>query len=336
MKPIAAAAAMLALVIQGTASAETREVRLSQSFGLIYVPSYVVAEEALLEKHTKAAGLPGTKLTLIRAANGTIATDMMLTGDADLAATGTGTLFNLWAKTVGTGARETKAIISLSDFYFQVLTIDPKIKSLADFGANDKIAMAGVKVGDFALGLQRAMAKRFGWEERFRLDRLAVVMSAPDGAAMIISGAKGGNVEVKSHATVPPYTVREIEAGARVIFDSRDDAPEYYSNPLVFTMKAFHDANPKVMKAIVAAFEEAMEIIKADPEKAAKIYMKYEPQPQGIEWVAKLISKDMRYSSTPRGLEATAQYLHQSGLLPRQVKSWKDVFWNEIHHKEGN
>jgi len=70
--------ACLAFIAAGAARAETDIVRIVQPYGLVYLPSYVVVERQLIEKHAKAMGLGAIKVTLTRVSSGPVGSDLLL------------------------------------------------------------------------------------------------------------------------------------------------------------------------------------------------------------------------------------------------------------------
>src|SRR5262249_5333766 len=137
-----------------------------------------------------------------------------------------------------------------------------------------------------AITLQMAAAKEWGWDQRFKLDPLTVSMSNPDGLAAMLSGKS----EVKSHATILPFSVIEMESGkAHMVMTSDELLGQGTSAALMWTLARFHDPNPKVYAAVVAGFEEAMDWINKNPHEAAELYIAREPQQKGVDWVEKII-----------------------------------------------
>ena len=62
---VAAWALMLAAIFASAAAAqETKEVRIVQQFGLLYLPLHLAVEQKLIEKHARAAGLGDITVTL--------------------------------------------------------------------------------------------------------------------------------------------------------------------------------------------------------------------------------------------------------------------------------
>ncbi len=91
-----------------------------------------------------------------------------------------------------------------------------RLKSLADFGDGDKIALPDVGISYQALMLQMACEQTFGEGQANRLDRLTVSMAHPDGAAALMAG----RTEITAHFTSPPYSFQEVQSGkARLAAD---------------------------------------------------------------------------------------------------------------------
>jgi NitT/TauT family transport system substrate-binding protein len=154
------------LVMAPLARAESNQVRIVMPYGLAYLPTYVAVDGGLIEKHAKAAGLDDIKVTLVHMASGPASSDLLLSGDADIAMGGFGPAFILWDKTRGAG--KVRIVTPQSSSPIWLLTNDPRIQSIRDFGPNDRIAVSAIKVTAQALALEMAAAKEWGWDQRFR------------------------------------------------------------------------------------------------------------------------------------------------------------------------
>jgi NitT/TauT family transport system substrate-binding protein len=239
----------------------------------------------------------------------------------------------MWDKTRGT--QKVRGVIPLSSGTIFLISTDPRIKTLRDLRDGDKIALSAIKVTDQAITLQMAAAKEWGWDERFRLDPLTVSMSNPDGMAMMLSGQS----EVKNHMTIIPFSVTELESGkAHLVMTSRDYLPPGTTAAMMYASARFHDPNPKLYAATVAAFEEATDFIHRDPHAAAEIYVAREPQKRELSWIEAMISdpKLISYDTTPRGIKAHADFMHAVGTLKTKPESWKDLFWENVYDKDGS
>jgi NitT/TauT family transport system substrate-binding protein len=322
-----------ALCTAAPAQAEENAVRIAMPYGLVYLPVYLVADLHLIQKHAAAAGLADVKVTVRNLASGPATSDLVLAGDADIGMGGFGPAFIMWDKT--RGAQKVRAMMPLSSSPIFLISVDPRIHALRDLRDGDRIAVSAIKVTDQAITLQMAAAKEWGWDQRFRLDPLTVSMSNPDGLAAMLSGQS----EVKNHATIIPFSVTELESGkAHIVMTSDDYLTHGSSSTLMYAPARFHDGNPKLYAATVAAFEEAVQLIQQDPHRAAEVYVAHEPQKQPLSWIEAMIRdpKLITYDTTPRGTKEHADFMHAVGTLKNQVTSWKDLFWDNEWGKHGS
>src|ERR1700741_33361 len=81
---------LAAVLSPAPARAEADQVRIAQPYGLLYLPSYVVADRHMIEEKAAEAGLGKVRVPLTRLASGPAGSDMLLAGDADLAMGGWG------------------------------------------------------------------------------------------------------------------------------------------------------------------------------------------------------------------------------------------------------
>jgi NitT/TauT family transport system substrate-binding protein len=324
---------LLALILPHHARAEANTVRIAQPYGLGYLPSYVAVDRHMIEDRAAAVGLGPIKVTLTRLASGPAGSDMILAGDADLAMGGFGPALILWDKT--RGAQKVRGMMPLNSSPMFVVSTDPRIHTMKDFTDKDRIAVSAIKVTDQAITLQMAAAKEWGWDQRFRLDPLTVSMSNPDGQAALL----GGLSEVRNHATIIPFSVAELESGkAHLVMTSNDVMAPGATSTVVYASAQFHDPNPKLYAATAQAFEDAIDWINANPHEAAAIYIAREPQKNGIDWIERMIRDPalIRYSSTPRGMQEHADFMHKEGTLKTKSDSWKDLFWENMAGKDGS
>jgi NitT/TauT family transport system substrate-binding protein len=328
---VAAACLLAAGSLCTQAQAESDQVRIAQPYGLLYLPSYVVADRHLIEQKAEAAGLGKVSVTLTRLASGPAGSDMLLAGDADLAMGGWGPALTMWDRTHG----KVRGMMPLCSSPMYVLSTDPRIHTIADFTDKDRIAVSAIKVTDQAITLEMAAARQWGWDARFRLDSLTVSMSNPDGQAAML----GGLSEVRNHATIIPFSIAELDSGkAHLVMTSDDVMDPGASSVVVYASQRFHDGSPKLYAVTAAAFEDAIIWINSHTHEAAEIYLAREPNKAGLAWIEKMMSdpKMIRYSATPRGMQAHAEFMHRIGTLRTEPASWKDLFWENMAAKNGS
>jgi NitT/TauT family transport system substrate-binding protein len=325
-------AAALALV-PAALRAETQEVRISKGFGLTYLPLYVMQEQKLLEKHAAAAGLGDIKVSWPTIDGGNLINDAMLSGALDVAGIGVSGFLTLWAKTKGQPKYEVGALAALGSGSIYLNTRNPNIKSLRDFTEKDRIAVPGVKTSLVAFFLQMAAAKEFGDANYAKLDPLTVGIPYPEATAAMINGG----TEINSHFASTPFSLMELKApGVHRVLSSVD----LFGNItvlLTYSLKSWHDANPKTAAAFLAALQKADEFIARDKPAAAAIYMKLaHVKTSEEETMTVLNDPDTIYTPVPNGIMTYAGFMSRVGLIKAKVDKWQDVFFPEAHHLPGS
>jgi NitT/TauT family transport system substrate-binding protein len=332
------AAAFIAAAAAGTighAAAETNEIRISNVFGLSSLPVYIAVERHLIEARAKAAGLPDLKVTLVRVSGGTTAADLLLSGNSDIASSGVTNMMVLWDRTLKLKQGQVRGIMALSDSVISLISVDPRIRTLRDFTDNDRIAVTSIRVSLQAIVLGMAAAKEFGWDQRAKLDPLTVAMPHEDGMAMLLSG----NGVVKTQAAQVPFSVEEMDSGKAHLVLNSDDVMEGRSTlGIAFTTAKFRAENPTAYASVVAGLHDALDFINQNKREAAAIYVKYEPQKKGVEWVYGILQHDdlIKFNSVPHGTEKFTTFMYKSGLLRNRPESWKDLYWENGPDIAGN
>ena len=321
------------LALSAPARAEVDEVRLVRQFGIHYLPLVVMEHEKLVEKAAVARGMPGLKVTWAQLSGGASVNDALLSGAVEYSAGGVGPLIVLWDKTKG-GKGDVRAVAAVSDVPMTLLSRNPAFKTLSDFTDKDKIALPAVKTSMQAVTLQMAAAKLWGDDAFEKLDKLTVSMRHPDGAAAMLSGQG----EINAHFTAAPYDFMELKNPAiHQVLDSYD----VYGGPatliLLYTTQKFHDENPKVNEAVVAAMGEADKLIKADPKRAAEIYLAVTKEKTSVDdLVAMITNPKVAYRLNPSATYPVAQFLHKIGRVKHQASSWKDLFFPSAYDRPGS
>jgi NitT/TauT family transport system substrate-binding protein len=315
------------------AMAETKEVRFAQLYSLTYLPAYIVYEEKLIEKHAAHLGIPAPKVTISKLSSGPAANDALISDNVDIAMGGITVLLTLWDKTQGT--MNVRGIATMVDSPIFLMTVDPRIRSLNDFGEGDRIAVSAVKVTMQALFLNLAAARAWGWDARFKLDPLTVSMSHP----MSIQALRSGMLEVKNYAAIVPYNYEVLTASnARQLMTSYEVLGGAHSLSAIWASETWVKANPKTYQAVLAAFEEATERIATDLEAAARTYAKWEGSTLPTADIARIIGtpSEITFTVTPNRTLMIAETMHKIGLLRNKPAAWTDYFHAGLHGKKGS
>ena len=327
------AAALLASAVASTAArAETGEVRFAQQFGLGYLPIHIVREQRLIEKHAALLGLPDLRVSFQQVGTGSAATDMLLSGNLDMELGGVPILINLWDKT--RGRQGVRGIMALCDTPFQFITVDPRLHSLRDFTAADRIAVTTVGISAPALIFQMAAQREMTPALAAQATSMEVPMSFPDAYAGMLSG----KLEVKTQSTADPFARALLADGrARLLFSSYDVLGGPHTGGVLFTTTRWKEANPKAYQAIVAAFTEAQQFIRDHRDETAAIYAKLEPTSLPPDVVKQsVLSPELVCTATPHKIQALADAMNASGMLRAPPASWKDLFFENVHDLPGS
>jgi NitT/TauT family transport system substrate-binding protein len=324
------ALAVLAAGFQAAAYAEMSEIRVAQQYGISYLPLMIIEDQKLIEKHAKAAGLD-VKVNWSKFAGGSVMNDALLSGGLQFASGGVGPLVTLWAKTHGN--LDVKAVSAINSMPLYLVTRNPAVKTINDFTDKDKIALPAVKVSIQAVTLQMAAEKAFGPGQQNKLDHLTVTMSHPDAMQALTSGQS----EITAHFGSPPFQEREIAAGMHRVLNSYEVLGGPATFNLVWTTKKFHDENPKLYAAFVAALDEATAEINQDKRKAAETYLRISKDKSGVDAILGMLNDpEIVYTTTPNNVMKYVDFMNKIGSIKVQPASWKDLFFPNAHNLPGS
>jgi NitT/TauT family transport system substrate-binding protein len=257
----------------------------------------------------------------------------LIADSVDVVSGGVPGLVTLWGKTQGT-AQEIKGISALSSQPFLLNTRSPRIKTVRDFIETDRIALPAVKVSVQAVTLEMAAVEAFGKANYAKLDPLTVSLSPPDATIGLLSG--GGTFE--SVFSVPPFQNQQLENPAiHTVLNSFDVLGGSHSFTVAWTSRKFHDANPKLYAALVAALKEATDVLNADKHGAAQLWIEDSKSKLTPDLVYSVIAgPQVRWTLTPENTMKYASFMAEVGSIKTPPKSWKDLFFPEIAELPGS
>jgi len=325
-------AAMLGLALAAPAAAEVPELKMMSQYGIGYMQLTLMKHDKLVEKHLAKQGLPATTVTWATLGAGAAANDALLSGSLHFASGGTGPAIILWDRTrTNVGVHGVAALSSMPNL---LITRNPKIKTLADFTENDRIAMAGAGSSVQTTYLQMAAAKQFGIENYKKMNPNMVNLPHPEGLRALLSGSK----EISSQFTSPPFQNTALEnPDIRMVLNSYDIMGGPNTFLMVWSTKKFRDENPKSYKAVVDALKEATDAINADKKRAAEIYVKEGGGKESADKLLKIMNDpQVRYQMAPERILPFAQFMHQVGTIKTKPESWKDLFFPDVHALAGS
>jgi NitT/TauT family transport system substrate-binding protein len=113
------------------------------------------------------------------------------------------------------------------------------------------------------------------------------------------------------------------------------DGPHTFT--VAWTSKRFHDKNPVLYKALIAALKEATDIVDKDRAKAAGYWIKDVNSKLPPDKVTAVVSGPAGALDHGAGeRDEIRAFMASVGSLKEAPKSWKDLFFPEIHDLNGS
>jgi NitT/TauT family transport system substrate-binding protein len=333
MRLIAYLAAVLVAVFAAArpaSAAEASEIRIARQPGLVYLQAIIMEDRKLVEKHAAALGLNDVKVTYSIITSGGVMTEAILSNSIDMAITGVSNLLLVWGKTNG----QIKTVAGMAGVPFRMLTRNPNVKSIKDFGPNDRIAVPTIRASMQAMMMGIALEQAFGLGQHGRLDNNQVQIGHPEAVQALLNPQH----EINSHFSIPPYQDIEMKSPlVHSVFVSTDvlGGPATISN--CWATQKFVEANPIKVKAFIAAVDEASELVEKDPKAAAEIYVNVTKEKITVDEIVAIIKQPGAiFSATPQRSMLWADYMYRIGMIKQKPASWKDFTFPFIYDRPGS
>lgn len=327
----AALAAAAVALFAGAAHAEVGEIKITKQPGVLYAQLTLMEDKGLLEKHAEKLGIQGLKVQWMTFTSGGVATEALLSGQVDIVTSGVSNMLLLWAKTNG----QVKGVAAVAGLPFKLLTRNPNVKTIKDFGPNDRIAVPTIKVSMQAITLGIALRKAYGDDAKAEiLVANQVQLGHPEATQALLNP----NHEVNTHFSISPFQEIALKNPAvHEVANSVDMLGGLAHVTMAFATTKFTDANPKVMQAFLAAFDEASEIIAKEPKAAAESYLKITKDKLSVDELTAIITqKGAIFQAAPVRTMIYAEHMHKIGIIKQMPKSWKDYMSPALHSREGS
>ena len=317
-----AVAVALALGVSGAAQAEGK-IRIAEQFGIVYLLLNVAQDQKLIEKHGKKLGVD-IDVDWVKLSGGAAINDALLSNSIDVASAGLGPLFTIWDRTAG--RQNVRAIASLGNFPFYLVSTNPAVKTIADFSQKDRIALPAVTVSVQARILQMAAAKKWGKAEFKKLDPITQTLPHPDAAAALIAG----KTELNAHFGNPPFQEQELAGNpnAKIVLNSYDVLGGPASATVLYATEKYVKENPKTYRAFIDALGEAAQLASTNPEAAADAYLRVNKGNIDRALLIKVIKNpQVQFKVAPQNTLVMGQFLHEVGAIRTKPASWRDYFF---------
>ena len=308
------------------------QLRIAEQFGIVYLLLNVAQDQDLIEKQGKKHGLD-IKVEFVKLSGGAAVNEALLSGSIDVAGAGVGPLLTIWDRTLG--KQNVRGIASLGNFPYYLTSINPAVKTIADFSDKDRIALPAVGVSVQSRILQLASAKLWGDAQFNRLDKNQVAVPHPEATAAIV---KGGT-EITAHFGNPPFQEQGLAGNpaAHIVLKSYDVLGGPASATVLYGTEKFRKDNPKTYKAFVDALADAAQLVRQDPEKAADIFIRTNRSGIDRKLLLSIIKNpEVEYKLTPQNTYALAEFMHRVGAVKNKPASAKDYFFDDAQNAAAN
>jgi NitT/TauT family transport system substrate-binding protein len=301
--------------------------------GVGFLPLLMMREHDLIEKHAALAGLDGFEVEWLDLGGPSVMNDALISGSVDFIIAGPPGFITLWDRT--RGSLDVRGVAAVSALPMYLNTRDADLQSIDDIGEGDKIAVTAIKVSIPAIIMQMYAADRYGADQATRFDRYTVSMTHPDGVIAMTAQTS----DITAHYTSPPFHQRERrDPRIRTIMNSNDVMGGATTFTMMSTTRAYRDSHPAAYAAVLAALEEAMQMIEADRLAAADVLIAARGDAGlGRDQLAALLTDpDIEFTTTPENTMRYARFMHSIGSIENLPDSWRDLFFPEIHDAPGS
>lgn len=330
----ASLAALCVLLAGCGGSGDALVVRIPTGAGGVgFLPLLMMREHGLIERHAAEAGLEGLSVEWLDLGGPSVMNDALISRSVDFIIAGPPGFITLWDRT--RTSLDVRGVAAVSALPMYLNTRAPHLESIDDVGEGDKIAVTAIKVSIPAIIMQMYAAERYGADEATRFDSYTVSMTHPDGVIAMLAQSS----DITAHYTSPPFHQRERrDPGIRTIQNSNDVMGGATTFTMMSTTRAYREGNPEAYAAVLAALEEAMEMIEADGLAAADVLIAARGD-AGLsrdELAALLADPEIEFTTTPQNTMRYAEFMHSIGSIDNLPESWRDLFFPEIHDSPGS
>ena len=201
------------------------------------------------------------------------------------------------------------------------------IKSLADFKAEDKIALP--QPGSIQHILLTMAAQR-DFKEPDKFDNQLLTMNHPDAMNALLAGG-----EVSAHFASAPYLFLESrEEGIKNILSGRDAFGGDFTFIIGVSTERFYQQQPENYRLFFEALMKSVDFIDQNPADTAEILadnydLSQKEMKEYLSWPG------MRFSSEIKGLEKFIDFMTAEGYLAENNYQRSDLIFKNDFNIEG-
>ncbi|ADO77556.1 ABC transporter substrate-binding protein [Halanaerobium praevalens] len=294
-----------------TQSKTKKTITIAEQYGLAYAPVQIIKELNFLEQID-----PDLEVEWKQLSNTTAIRESMLAGEVDIAFMAVPPF--LIAKDKG---MEWKIFSGLSQSPLGLMTNKKDINSLADFKAEDKIALPQPGSIQHIL-LSMAADRDYAKSDKF--DKQLLTMNHPDAMNALLAKR-----DVKAHFASPPYLFLESkEKGIKKIISGQEAFGGEFTFIVGVSTEKFKEENSLLYNNFLTALSQSFKFIKTEPKKTAAILaanydLEKSEMKRYLNWPG------MKYSAEIKGLEKFMNFMDQEGYLEKSDYQKFDLIFRE-------
>ncbi len=292
---LASAVATVSLPLARIARAQTpAKVAIATQPGLGYAPMVVIKQKGWLEE-----AVPGLQVEWRVISSSVAIREAMLAGEVHVGCGSVAPFF------IGRdrGFR-TRLIAALNTVDLWLLTNNPRVQSVRDFRAGDKIAVVAPDTNQ-AFVLRKAAQQAFG--DAKALDSAMLSMPHPDALQSVLTN------QVAGYVGSPPFEEAAFDRGVRRLLSSRDLFGPLTFN-VCFAREQFAAQNAPALRALQTGVDRAIKLLTTQPAEAAVLLARDAGQPEA-ELARQLAQPETQFTTEPAGVEELGAFMHETGFL---------------------
>jgi len=305
-----------AAALGGGKAAAPGKITIAYQPGLGYAPLILMKQEKTIEKR-----FPGTQVDWKVLASGTPITNGVISGDIQIGAVGVGPMLVGWARGVNW-----KVIAPLNEGDLWLMAKDPNIRTIADLRGKRIATPTNTSIQ--AVALRKMAEVKLGNAKA--LDSGLLAMDHPDAMQALLTG------QIDAHFTSPPFQFQEKVRGAHVVARSYSYFGAHTFLVTVMTQK-FYDEYPQFAKAFYDSVVTMETLIKKNPDRVAKILQQDAGgTPTNRQFKQWLVNPALNWTTRPRGLIRTANFMFRTQQIGKAPASWRDLVFPPVLPTKGS
>ena len=240
----------------GTSTSASSGSGAPSSFTIVYQPGLGAAIFISLKlQKTLDKQFPNTNFQWKIVNSGSAVREAVLSGQGQIGTLGIPPFLVGWDK-----GMDWKVLLATSRGDSWLVAMNPKFKSLKDFGPNDKIGVVAPDAQQ-AIQLRKAAQEQLG--NAHALDKNLVAIGAADGEQALLTG------QLAAQLSGAPFQNREIAAGGHIILHTKDTFGPVGAGVIALP-QSFYNQYPAFSKKVYQDLEESSAYVASHHDEVAQ------------------------------------------------------------------